>query len=135
MRHMYNDLFYNNPDWISLHNVLHSPLVCILALICLRLALSATRFRTSWYVWFFSSCLLHTLVDIPVHHDDGPLVFWPLNWTYRFSSPLSYWDPKHYGREVMAFEGILATGLLVNLIVAKFRRRWRNQSTQELQQK
>lgn len=125
MRHMYSNLFYNDTGWISLHNVLHSPLVCILSLLWLRLRLSTSQFRTSWYVWFFSSCFLHTLVDIPVHHDDGPLIFWPLNWTYRFASPLSYWDPQHYGREVMAFEGVLATLLLSNVLIARFRNRTR----------
>ena len=44
----------------------------------------------------FLSLLLHTLGDLPLHHDDGHRHFFPfLDW--RFESPVSYWDPAHYG--------------------------------------
>ena len=36
-------------------------------------------------------------MDIPVHHDDGPLVLFPLDWKTRIMSPVSYWDRAHYG--------------------------------------
>jgi len=84
-RHMYANLFYNDTYWMTLHNVLHSPTVLISVLFVLWLRLRQTFWKSPW-AWFYSSCLLHTAVDIPVHHDDGPLVFWPLNWAYRFAS-------------------------------------------------
>lgn len=49
------------------------------------------------------SCLLHSLEDLPVHHDDAHRHFFPLS-NYRFISPISYWDPKHYGAIVAAVE-------------------------------
>lgn len=73
-------------------------------------------FLTSWWTWFLASCMLHTLVDIPVHHDDGPLVFWPVNWSYRFASPISYWDRAHYAAIVIPLELTLATVLAGKLI-------------------
>lgn len=111
-RHMYGNLFYNDPIWIALHNLLHSPVVLITVLLTLFMMLSQADFLASWWTWFFGSCLLHTLVDIPVHHDDGPLVFWPLNSSYRFNSPFSYWDTAHHGMAVMTFEA----GLFVVLV-------------------
>lgn len=49
------------------------------------------------------SCLLHSLEDFPVHHDDAHRHFFPFS-NYRFISPISYWDPKHYGAIVAAVE-------------------------------
>jgi hypothetical protein len=43
-----------------------------------------------------ASMLLHSLVDLAVHHEDAHRHLFPLsNW--RFASPVSYWDPHHYG--------------------------------------
>jgi hypothetical protein len=44
------------------------------------------------------------VVDIATHVDDGPLLLFPLHWTLRFQSPVSYWDRTHYGREFTIFE-------------------------------
>jgi len=49
------------------------------------------------------SMLLHTLTDLPVHHDDGHRHFFPLS-DWRFDSPVSYWDPAHYGHLFKWFE-------------------------------
>ncbi len=51
----------------------------------------------------FVSFLLHSLEDLPVHNDDAHRHFFPFS-NYRFISPFSYWDPKHYGRIVAAIE-------------------------------
>ena len=68
-----------DPWWISLYNLLHSPLVLIVALIALYFGLGYAAFIKSWRVWFLGSCFLHTPLDVPLHHDDGPLLFWLLN--------------------------------------------------------
>ncbi|MGB3532625.1 MAG: hypothetical protein WBA13_03805 [Microcoleaceae cyanobacterium] len=52
------------------------------------------------------SLILHSLFDLPVHHDDAHRHFFPLS-NYRFISPFSYWDPKHYGNIVAFIEIIL----------------------------
>ncbi len=46
---------------------------------------------------FFSSMLLHGLCDLAVHVDDAHRHLWPLS-EWRFESPVSYWDPRFYGR-------------------------------------
>jgi hypothetical protein len=49
---------------------------------------------------------LHGLFDLPLHHDDGHRHLFPIsNW--RFSSPISYWDPNHYGQIFGLFEAVL----------------------------
>ena len=49
------------------------------------------------------SLILHSLFDLPVHHDDAHRHFFPVS-NYRFISPVSYWDIKHYGRAVAFVE-------------------------------
>ncbi|MCR9202334.1 MAG: hypothetical protein NXI04_27140 [Planctomycetaceae bacterium] len=44
-----------------------------------------------------------SLLDLPVHHDDGHRHFLPFS-HWRFASPVSYWDPDHHGREFMVLE-------------------------------
>lgn len=51
----------------------------------------------------FASLVLHSALDFPVHTDDAHRHFLPLS-TWRFHSPVSYWDPRAYGREVAAVE-------------------------------
>lgn len=50
--------------------------------------------------------LLHLLTDLPLHHDDGHRHFYPFS-DWRFESPVSYWDPNHYGHYWSIFEAIL----------------------------
>ena len=62
--------------------------------------------------------ICHSLLDIPVHNDDAHRHFFPLT-DYRFMSPLSYWDPNHYGRFVALFELLLVLGvtpLVLNIL-------------------
>ena len=53
-------------------------------------------------------------IDLPVHHDDGHPHFWPFT-MWIFESPLSYWDPRHFGAWLGAFEIALAVALVVLL--------------------
>ncbi|MGF1600494.1 MAG: hypothetical protein ACFCU8_00515 [Thermosynechococcaceae cyanobacterium] len=52
------------------------------------------------------SSVLHSLLDLPVHNDDAHRHFFPFH-PYRFISPLSYWDPRHYGYIVALVEILL----------------------------
>merc|ERR1712157_488664 len=79
-----------------------------------------------FYYWILASAMFHALCDIPVHHDDGPLVFWPLNRTYRFVSPVSYWDPNYHGTPFSIVEHLLDLIIVVDLLVRFCRRRCRN---------
>lgn len=54
------------------------------------------RWRLQWGQVFCASMLLHHALDLPLHHDDAHRHFWPLS-QLRVISPVSYWDPDHYG--------------------------------------
>lgn len=92
-RAMY-DLYFNSPWWIAGHNLLHAPII-LLALIAGASLLNPQWRRRIRFV--AAGALLHSVIDIAVHHDDGPLLFFPVSWSIRFRSPVSYWDPDHYG--------------------------------------
>lgn len=63
---------------------------------------------------FSIAALLHVLTDLPLHHDDGRPHFWPFSdWIFR--SPVSYWDPNHYGRVWSLIEVVLAIILIIVL--------------------
>ena len=60
------------------------------------------------------AAFIHTLTDLPLHHDDGHPHFWPFShWVY--ASPISYWDPNHYGAEWSLVELVLAAVFIVLL--------------------
>ena len=94
MQHAFDDLFFTNAWWVGIHNTFHSPVVLT------ALAAAGKVSGKKGLVAFASGCLLHTAMDIPVHHNDGPLVFFPLDWETRFDSPVSYYDADHYGKIV-----------------------------------
>jgi hypothetical protein len=53
--------------------------------------------------------VLHGLCDLPLHHDDAHRHFLPLS-HLRFESPVSYWDPAHYGLWMAPLEAVLMLG-------------------------
>lgn len=69
-----------------------------------------------WMVLFAGSLCLHYLGDLPLHHDDSHRHFLPLtNW--RFASPISYWDPKHYGLVFLPLELLATVGGALYLVM------------------
>ena len=114
-RHIFDTLYFEDPIWIGLHNFLHSPLNLLVLLSISQLLRVSSPKWAAWFRWFLLACLLHSVVDIFTHHDDGPLLLWPLNWQLRFRSPVSYWDHRHFGSEVARLELALVIGLLVYL--------------------
>ena len=123
--YMFDTLFYDNPFWIASHNMLHSPTMLLLLAGGWWLARRVGGRSFAWFIWLIAGCAVHTLVDIPTHYNDGPLLFFPLEWTTRFSSPVSYWDPAHYGVQFTIFELSLDIALLVYLLAPWFRRRFK----------
>lgn len=121
MEYLHFELFYTDPVWVIGHNFFHS-LVINTAL--LGLALWGSRRGWRWarpLLWLSVGMLFHTIIDIFTHHRDGPLLFFPLNWSYRFPSPISYWEPDYYGRQFTIFEYLLDAA-----IVVYFARYWFN---------
>jgi hypothetical protein len=73
--------------------------------------------RVDWLWAFGLAALTHALLDLPLHNDDGHPHFWPFtDWIY--SSPVSYWDPDHYGVQA----GWVEAGISVVLAVILLRR-------------
>ncbi len=124
--YIFDELYFHNPFWIASHNFLHSPILLLLALSFLWQSRRHIGSRTRWFFWFVVACLLHSFVDIFTHVNDGPLLFFPLEWTIRFHSPISYWDPQYYGREFQVFERILNAVLLIYLFSPRLCRYLRN---------
>ena len=83
-------------DFIDCFNSL--PIAMVLLLIFYFL-------KKKYLILFAVSMILHLLMDLPLHHDDAHRHFFPLL-DYRFESPVSYWDPRHYGVYFSSFEGV-----------------------------
>ncbi|QDU41470.1 hypothetical protein Mal4_58380 [Maioricimonas rarisocia] len=115
-RHIFDTLYFSDPGWIACHNLLHSPTSLAMGLVVAKLAWRRWPRTARWCTWFLAACALHAAVDIVTHHDDGPLLFWPIDWSTRFASPVSYWDQRHFGREFFRMELLLDLLLFVYLI-------------------
>ena len=90
---------YYDHRWQAVFDLFHS-LPLIVAGLLLALRFGVPRFALA-----FASMGLHALADLLLHHDDAHRHFFPLsNW--RFASPVSYWDPRHFGHLVAPLEGI-----------------------------
>lgn len=113
---MFDDLYFHNPFWLASYNFFHSPVMLLAGLSLVWRRRRNIGSRSRWWFWFLLACLLHSIVDILTHNDDGPLLFFPLEWATRFHSPVSYWDPRHYGRTFREFELALDGVLLVYLL-------------------
>ncbi len=117
----YDALYFGNPLWLLATSLFHAPLLIA------ALAWGGRRWRRPSLVWLAAGCGLHTLLDVFTHHDDGPLLLFPLDWHYRFRAPISYWHPQYGGALFSRLELLLdlaiATYLLAVAWVARRRRR------------
>lgn len=88
-RQIWNKLYFSD-DWQLLFDVFNSIPIAVALIVAFHLL----GFRLG--VLLAASALLHMICDLPVHNDDAHRHFLPFtNW--RFESPLSYWDPRHFG--------------------------------------
>jgi hypothetical protein len=85
-----------------------------LALITAAAALRDEAGRAALIFAFAGSALLHSVIDFLCHRNDGHMHFWPLT-EWRFRSPVSYWDPAHFGTWFGLFEAALGIALAVIL--------------------
>ena len=91
---------YFEPQWQAFFDAFNSfPLIGLGALV-------AWRLRASGCLLFFASMALHCLADLPVHREDAHAHFFPFS-SWRFESPVSYWDPAHHGLLFAAAEMLL----------------------------
>jgi membrane-bound metal-dependent hydrolase YbcI (DUF457 family) len=132
MEYLHFTLFYIHPLWIVSHNFFHS-LVIDSTLLLVGLWWWK-RLGSRWGMmtfWLALSMLVHVVIDIFTHRSDGPLIWFPLDWSYRFASPISYWESAYGGQVFAAFEAALDLILIAYLLVA-FRpvilQRWRRRT-------
>ncbi|WP_419167951.1 hypothetical protein [Candidatus Palauibacter sp.] len=73
---------------------------------------------------FVASMILHALGDLPLHREDAHRHFFPFS-DWRFISPVSYWDPEHYGGYAALGEVVLVLAVSVFLFrTYRGRGRW-----------
>ncbi|MEM9771399.1 MAG: hypothetical protein AAF889_07335 [Cyanobacteria bacterium P01_D01_bin.73] len=120
------DVAYYEPFWQNVFDVWNS---IPLSLVGIGVGVWVNR-QEKWRQWQWlgtviaiccASVLLHCLVDLPVHREDAHRHFWPLT-NARFESPISYWDPNHYGNIFSLFE--IALVLILSLYVFRLIRSW-----------
>jgi hypothetical protein len=117
MEHVFDNLFFNDPWWILSHNFLHSPtMLLLLGILFWRIR---EKKQGKWFLSFFFGNMIHSIIDILTHHDDGPLLFFPFEWQTRFYSPISYWDKAHYASQVFWVEVGINILLLCYLFMPK----------------
>ncbi|MGK7928347.1 MAG: hypothetical protein AB4290_24425 [Spirulina sp.] len=98
-RQIWSEAYYE-PFWHNIIAFSHSiPVAAIAMTICLY-------FRWKMAAILCGSMILHSLLDLPFHHDDAHRHFFPFS-DYRFVSPISYWDPRHHGTFVALGELLL----------------------------
>lgn len=78
--------------------------------------------RCSLVMVFAFSGLLHTVIDFLVHREDAHMSLWPMT-RWKFVSPVSYWDPAHFGHIFAVFEAALGLWLAV-LLFRRFHNLW-----------
>ena len=75
------------------------------------LGIALWKKRPAWAA-LFVSMLLHHAEDLPLHNEDAHRHFFPLS-NLRIVSPVSYWDPDHFGTYVALVEMVLVLGASV----------------------
>jgi hypothetical protein len=106
---------YFDPGWQSFFDAFNSlPLIALAALF-------AWRARSPAALAFLASMALHCLADLPLHREDAHAHFWPLT-SWRFVSPVSYWDPRYGGFLFLGFE--LSLILAAPFVLRRRSRAW-----------
>lgn len=119
MEYLHLTLFFNDPLWIVSHNFFHSLVINAVLLTVGGYGWQRQRTWGLFLFWLAVSMLFHTVIDIATHHSDGPLFLFPFHCTYRFASPISYWEANYHGRAFVVFEYTLNA-----LLVAYFGWHW-----------
>ena len=77
--------------------------------------------RSRVLIAFAGAGLLHLVFDFALHHDDARRHFWPIT-DFVFTSPVSYWDPRHFGNIFGPLE--IAVSLLLCVVLWRRFKGW-----------
>ncbi len=80
--------------------------------ITLGLLAVAAAIRCKSMAVLLAGVLLHIALDLPLHHDDAHRHLFPIS-DWRYESPVSYWDPAHYGNILMPLQAMFVAAGLV----------------------
>ncbi len=113
---------YFDPGWQTVFDTSHSiPLLLIgLALVYVTSRVAGRTGQSGpqrFIGLFLGSMVIHALADLPLHREDAHRHFFPLS-DWRFVSPVSYWDPRHFG----VYAGIGEIVLVVGASIFLYRR-------------
>ncbi len=114
--------WYYNPPWRTWSDALHS---FVVYWVIVMIGVAIARFGGTWLktgvvmIIFALSAITHAAGDLFLHVKDGHAHFWPLS-DWRFSSPVSYWDPNYYGRYFLVFEIFMAV-ILCTMLFRRFK--------------
>lgn len=111
-RRIFGELYWEN--WWQVTNAIGHSFLLWGALVIVGFAL-----KRELILAFAASGLTHAVIDFLVHREDAHMQFWPLT-RWKFVSPVSYWDPSHFGHYFGAFEALLGLAMAV-VIFRRFR--------------
>jgi len=118
---IWRELYYS-AFWQNIGAITNSiPLFALLVMIGF-VARKYNATTASALMVFGLAALLHCIADLPLHVDDGHAHFWPFS-QFIFASPVSYWDPKHYGLVWQPIEFLIAAVATV-VLWRRFTSRW-----------
>ena len=112
---VFGELYFSDA-WQSIFRIDNSIILWGIALALAVMMRSAIGFALC------GAALMHLGLDFLLHNDDGRAHFWPIsNWI--FQSPVSYWDPDHYGTIVGALE-VAVSVLCCGVLWQRFKGMW-----------
>jgi len=82
---------YFLPEWQMVFDSFHS-----IPILLAGFFLASQSKKLAWFAPLFAGMILHSFLDLPLHSEDAHRHFYPLS-DFRFESPVSYWNPEHYG--------------------------------------
>jgi hypothetical protein len=110
-RTIFGELYWQN--WWQICNALGHNFwlwssIILLGLVMRDRASASVRAFDGWTnaCVFAGSALLHTAIDFLCHREDAHMSFWPIS-RWKFISPVSYYDPQHFGTWFSLFEATL----------------------------
>jgi hypothetical protein len=126
-RTIFGELYWQN--WWQIcnaigHNVWLWGGLLILGLIMRNRQSASPQHFDGWTLLmaFAGSALLHTAIDFLCHREDAHMSFWPVT-RWKFMSPVSYYDPQHFGQYFSLFEAALGIAMAI-VLFRQFKSLW-----------